>query len=171
MEAEVDFIVGTFSKSLGAIGGFAVSDHPDFDLLRYVARPYMFTASPSPADVAAAGAALAPDRDRSGAARALVAQRPKLHEGLSSLGFLPCADPGPVVACACRTRRRPSTPGAGWWSSGSTSTWRCRPARPAALYLLRCSVSSAHTPEQLDEIIRRFGILAGELNAAGRLAA
>jgi 8-amino-7-oxononanoate synthase len=45
------------------------------------------------------------------------------------------------------------------------------PGTPGGLYLLRCSVSSAHTPEQLDEIIRRFGILAGELNAAGRLAA
>ena len=34
VEADVDFIVGTMSKSLGAIGGFCVSDTQDFDLLR-----------------------------------------------------------------------------------------------------------------------------------------
>ena len=38
-EADVDFIVGTFSKSLGAIGGFLVSDEDNFDLLRIVSRP------------------------------------------------------------------------------------------------------------------------------------
>ena len=39
-EDDVDFIVGTFSKSLGAIGGFCVSDHPEFDILRVaVPRP------------------------------------------------------------------------------------------------------------------------------------
>ena len=53
VEADVDFIVGTFSKSLGAIGGFAVSDLDDFDLLRVVCRPYMFTASLPPSIVLA----------------------------------------------------------------------------------------------------------------------
>ena len=58
MEADVDFVVGTFSKSLGAIGGFGASNHPQFDLLRLCARPYMFTASPSPASMASVHAAL-----------------------------------------------------------------------------------------------------------------
>src|SRR5512139_1476328 len=34
VEESVDFIVGTFSKSLGAIGGFAVSNHPELELIR-----------------------------------------------------------------------------------------------------------------------------------------
>ncbi len=37
------FIVGTFSKTLGAIGGYCVSDDPDFDILRVTVRAYMFT--------------------------------------------------------------------------------------------------------------------------------
>ena len=41
VEGDVDFIVGTFSKSLGAIGGFCVSDADDFDILRVVSRPYI----------------------------------------------------------------------------------------------------------------------------------
>ena len=44
VEADVDFIVGTFSKSLGSVGGFCVSNIDDFNILRVVCRPYMFTA-------------------------------------------------------------------------------------------------------------------------------
>ena len=50
--ADADFIVGTFSKSLGGAGGFCVSDLPVLDLVRYSSRPYIFTASPSPATIA-----------------------------------------------------------------------------------------------------------------------
>src|SRR3546814_18367721 len=39
VEADVDFIVGTFSKSLGSVGGFVVSTEANFDLLRIVRRP------------------------------------------------------------------------------------------------------------------------------------
>jgi len=52
VEDSVDFIVGTFSKSLGAIGGYCVSNHPELELIRYASRPYIFTASPSPSIIA-----------------------------------------------------------------------------------------------------------------------
>ena len=54
VEADCDFIVGTFSKSIGTVGGFCVSDHPGLDALRSISRPYMFTASLPPAVIAAA---------------------------------------------------------------------------------------------------------------------
>ena len=44
---QVDFTVGTFSKSLGAMGGFCASRHEVLGLFRYVSRPFIFTASPS----------------------------------------------------------------------------------------------------------------------------
>lgn len=55
---EVDFITGTFSKSLCSIGGFCVSNHPQLEQLRYISHPYIFTASPSPATIASTRAAL-----------------------------------------------------------------------------------------------------------------
>src|SRR6201996_2029052 len=45
VESDVDFVVGTFSKSLGAIGGFAVSGLPGFGVLRTARRPHLFTSS------------------------------------------------------------------------------------------------------------------------------
>ena len=58
VEVDVDFVVGTFSKSLGAIGGFCVSDMDDFDVMRVTCRPYMFTASLPPAVVSSTVTAL-----------------------------------------------------------------------------------------------------------------
>jgi 8-amino-7-oxononanoate synthase len=58
VEDDVDFVVGTFSKSLGTIGGFCVSNHPQLELVRCVSRPYIFTASPSPSIIASTRAAL-----------------------------------------------------------------------------------------------------------------
>ena len=54
----VDFIVGTFSKTLAGVGGYCVSDHDALKLLHFVARPYVFTASGSPANVASVQAAV-----------------------------------------------------------------------------------------------------------------
>ena len=56
---EVDFIVGTFSKSLAGIGGVCVSDHAELRALHFLARAYVFTASGSPANVASVRAAIA----------------------------------------------------------------------------------------------------------------
>jgi glycine C-acetyltransferase/8-amino-7-oxononanoate synthase len=45
---DVDFVIGTFSKSVGTVGGFCVSNHPKFEIMRLVCRPYVFTASLPP---------------------------------------------------------------------------------------------------------------------------
>ena len=69
------FIVGTFSKTLGAIGGYCVSNDPDFDILRWSARSYMFTASLPPSIVASVRQALRVVRGAAGAAPAALGQR------------------------------------------------------------------------------------------------
>ena len=58
VEDQVDFVIGTFSKSVGTVGGFCVSNHPKFEVLRLVCRPYIFTASLPPAVVASSAASI-----------------------------------------------------------------------------------------------------------------
>jgi 8-amino-7-oxononanoate synthase len=53
VEREIDLLVGTFSKSLGTVGGFVAGDAVVIDFVRHLARPFLFTAS-LPAPVAAA---------------------------------------------------------------------------------------------------------------------
>ncbi len=55
---EVDLIMGTFSKSLAAVGGFIASDKYTINWLRHNCRTYMFSASNTPAATAAAMEAL-----------------------------------------------------------------------------------------------------------------
>src|SRR5919199_5522379 len=54
----VDFVVGTFSKSLAGIGGVCVSDHAELGALHFLARAYVFTASGSPSNIASVSAAV-----------------------------------------------------------------------------------------------------------------
>ena len=58
LESEVDMTVGTFSKSLASLGGFVAGSHRAIDYIRHNSRPYIFSASMPPANVAAAHAAL-----------------------------------------------------------------------------------------------------------------
>ena len=51
---EVDLIMGTFSKSLAAIGGFIAADRVIINHLRHTARTYIFQASDTPAATACA---------------------------------------------------------------------------------------------------------------------
>jgi 8-amino-7-oxononanoate synthase len=54
---DVDLVMGTFSKSLASIGGFIASSEPVINYLRHNSRPYIFSASNTPAATAAANAA------------------------------------------------------------------------------------------------------------------
>ncbi|MDY5968946.1 MAG: aminotransferase class I/II-fold pyridoxal phosphate-dependent enzyme, partial [Bacteroidales bacterium] len=55
---KVDIIMGTFSKSLAAIGGFIATDKDTINWLKHNVRPYIFTASIAPAATASVIAAL-----------------------------------------------------------------------------------------------------------------
>jgi 7-keto-8-aminopelargonate synthetase-like enzyme len=165
VEDEVDFVVGTFSKSLGAIGGFGASNHPQFDLLRLCARPYMFTASPSPASIASVHAALRRIEKDPGLRERLWANGHRLHAGLSRLGLRPCSPPGPVVAVPLPDE---GTAALAWnllRRHGVYVNLALPPGTPNSLCLLRSSVSAAHSFEQIDEIVRRFGQVLEELAA------
>ena len=76
VEDEVDVIVGTFSKSVGVVGGFCVTDDPSFRALRLAARAYLYTASLPPPVVAAPPAARSASSPRvASRGRNAVAQR------------------------------------------------------------------------------------------------
>jgi 8-amino-7-oxononanoate synthase len=156
VEADVDFIVGTFSKSLGGVGGFCVADIDDFDILRVISRPYMFTASLPPGVIAATLEALHQLRLRPGL-------RHRLYDGLAGLGFTLGPEPSPVVSTLMPD---PETAFAFWarlLELGLYTNVSLPPATPKGLALLRSSVSAAHTPAQLDHAIALFAAAGQEL--------
>lgn len=156
---KVDFIVGTFSKSLGAMGGFCASQHDVLGLFRYVSRPFMFTASPSPAVVATTREALKQLRSRPELKEALWVNAKRLYEGLEELGFELGPEVSPVIAVRCRDRQS----ALGEWNrlleSGIYVNMMLPPATPGGASFLRCSVSAAHSPGQISTIIEKFAEL------------
>ncbi|MDP2064880.1 MAG: aminotransferase class I/II-fold pyridoxal phosphate-dependent enzyme [Burkholderiaceae bacterium] len=157
--ADADFIVGTFSKSLGGAGGFCVSDHPELDLIRYSSRPYIFTASPSPATIASTRHAL-----RTLAAGTHLRQRLRenadhLHAGLTALGYTLGAPPSPVIAVIMEGKIEALKFWDGLLKRGVYVNLMLPPATPNGVSLIRCSVSAAHTPEQIDAICAAFADL------------
>jgi len=156
---KVDFIVGTFSKSLGAMGGFCTSQHDVLGLFRYVSRPFMFTASPSPAVVATTREALHQLRTKPALKVSLWSNANQLYSGLQALGFELGPEVSPVVAVRCRNRESALADWNKLLEAGVYVNMMLPPATPGGTSFLRCSVSAAHTPEQINAIIGEFAKL------------
>ncbi|MDE3114214.1 MAG: aminotransferase class I/II-fold pyridoxal phosphate-dependent enzyme [Pseudomonadota bacterium] len=163
VEADVDFVVGTFSKSLGGVGGFCVSDLDGFDILRVTSRPYMFTASLPPSVIAATTEALRQLRTRPALRRRLLDNAGRLYVGLAGLGFSLGPEPNPVVSAIMPS---PEAAFAFWTKlleAGLYTNVSLPPATPKGLALLRTSVSAAHTPEQIDHAVALFARVGQEM--------
>jgi 7-keto-8-aminopelargonate synthetase-like enzyme len=168
VEDDVDFIVGTFSKSVGTVGGFVVSSYPDFGMLRLVCRPYIFTASLPPSVVASATVNLGLIKT-GGALRTRLMRNAKiLHGGLSEIGLKLASDVSPVVAVVAPD---PQTAVAFWRGlieAGVYVNLALPPATPYGYSLLRCSLCAAHTEEQLREVVGIFEDVATGLGLIER---
>lgn len=158
VEKDVDFFVGTFSKSVGTVGGFVVSNHPKFEVLRLASRPYMFTASLPPSVVASAKSAIETIKGADDLRAQLWANSRQLHKGLKDAGFAlgSAKAESPIVAVCLESTEQTVM----FWSAllraGVYVNMAVPPATPMDTYLLRCSVCAAHTPEQIDIVIETF---------------
>ncbi|MDT8450037.1 MAG: aminotransferase class I/II-fold pyridoxal phosphate-dependent enzyme [Wenzhouxiangellaceae bacterium] len=157
---EVDFVVGTFSKSLGGIGGFCTSPHPELELIRLASRPYIFTASPSPAVIAGTRIALEKVLAGTGLRARLWENIERLYQALAEMGYRLGSDkPGPVAAIILPDRQTALAHWRGLLEAGVYANLMVPPATPKGLNLLRISLSAAHTPAHIDHIIQAFGRL------------
>ena len=156
---EVDFITGTFSKSLGSIGGYCVSNHMQLDQLRYVSRPYIFTASPSPATIASTRAALKLLRDGTELRDKLWKNARKLYSCLDKQGYQLGPEPGPIIATILDSPQQAMMLWKALFDQGIYVNLILPPAAPDDKSLVRCSVSAAHTEEQIDYVVNTFAAL------------
>ncbi|WP_394652830.1 serine palmitoyltransferase [uncultured Sphingomonas sp.] len=158
LEGDVDFVVGTFSKSVGTVGGFCISDHPKFEAIRLACRPYIFTASLPPSVVATAAASirkLATARDK----RARLWDNARtLHAGLKDLGFRLGTEncDSAIIAVILEDQTQAVAMWQALLDGGLYVNMARPPATPAGTFLLRCSLCAEHTPEQIRRVIAMF---------------
>ena len=163
VEADVDFVVGTFSKSVGTVGGFIVSNHPKFEVLRLVCRPYVFTASLPPSVVATAATSIRKLMHAGDKRGHLWENSRRLHKGLRELGF-DLATPeaqSAIIAILLPDQDRTVRMWQALLDGGLYVNMARPPATPAGMYLLRCSLCADHSDEDVGRIIEMFA-------AAGR---
>ena len=155
---QVDFVIGTFSKSVGTVGGFCVSNHPKFEILRLVCRPYVFTASLPPSVVATAATSIRKLMHGEAKRAHLWENSRRLHGALKGLGFqLGTEHPqSAIIAVIMPDLER----GAAMWEAllneGLYVNLARPPATPAGMTLLRCSLCAEHSAEQVETIIGIF---------------
>lgn len=160
---DVDFVIGTFSKSVGTVGGFCVSNHPKFEIMRLVCRPYVFTASLPPSVVATAATSIRKLMHAGNKRAHLWENSRTLHKALTGLGFkLGTEEPqSAIIAVIMPDLER----GAMMWEAllreGLYVNLARPPATPAGMTLLRCSLCAEHSAEQVS-------VIAGMFERAGK---
>ncbi|MDG1972279.1 MAG: aminotransferase class I/II-fold pyridoxal phosphate-dependent enzyme [Paracoccaceae bacterium] len=164
VEADCDFIVGTFSKSIGTVGGFCVSDHPGLDALRSISRPYMFTASLPPAVIAAAQQSF-DQIDANPLLRDRLWRNARiLFDGLEALGFKLGPEVSPVVAIMLPGKEVAVRFWNALMEAGVYTNIAIPPSTPNALSLLRSSISAAHTRDQIATALDVFAQVGADLD-------
>ncbi|TDU28955.1 serine palmitoyltransferase [Panacagrimonas perspica] len=158
---KVDFIVGTFSKSLGGVGGFCVSRHPELELIRMASRPYIFTASPPPGVIAATRCALDRVLEGHDLRAKLWRHVGRLYSELERLGYrVGTTTPGPVAALVFSEREEAKAQWQGLLDAGVYTNLMIPPATPIGTNIVRISLSAAHSDEEISHIIGALEQLA-----------
>ncbi|CAK7192051.1 8-amino-7-oxononanoate synthase [Commensalibacter sp. Nvir] len=163
VEQDIDFVVGTFSKSLGTVGGFCVSDYPQFETLRYCTRPYMFTASLPPEVIAATRENLNIIQNQPKLRHKLTANASRFYHALQQEGFQTGPDISPVISVILDDVAQ----AAQFWDKvlelGAYVNLSLPPATPDHRPLLRASIAATHENDQIDKLVSIYVQSAKEI--------
>jgi len=166
---QVDFLVGTFSKSLAGIGGVCVSDHSELTALHYLARAYVFTASGSPSNIESVRAAIRIVRRQPELRDQLWTNIRVLRDGLRELGYAISDTDSPIVPILTGDEARTIKLWQRLITEGLYVNLIVPPGCPQDACVLRASCSAAHTPEHLSralDIFARVGVELGVTRVA-----
>jgi 8-amino-7-oxononanoate synthase len=162
----VDLIMGTFSKSLAAIGGFIASSERVINYLKHHSRPFVFSASAAPASVAAVLAALDIMRDEPERIERLWDNTRFMKQGLDALGFDTGCSETPVIPIVVGELERCFKVWRWLHDQGIFVNPVVPPAVPPGRTLVRISLTAGHTRQQLTwaleklaEAGRRFALI------------
>ena len=161
---EVDFIVGTFSKSLAGIGGVAVSNHRELRALHFLARAYVFTASGSPSNIAGVLAAVRLIRRHPELREQLWANLRRLRQGLQACGWTIGENESPIVPILTGDEGRTIALWQRLLAEGLYVNLIVPPGCPKDQCVLRASCSAAHTSEHLTRALDIFARVGARLD-------
>ncbi|HEX8916741.1 MAG TPA: pyridoxal phosphate-dependent aminotransferase family protein, partial [Humisphaera sp.] len=162
IEPDAHLIMGTFSKAMASIGGFVCGDRDTMNFVKHRARTNVFSAAPSPANTAAASAAVDIIRAEPERRQMLWKNTQFMLDGLRSIGFDTGESGTPVIpvlvgedytAFAMATRLQ---------QEGVFVNAIVSPATPPGRALLRTSYMATHTEAHLSFALDKFAKVGRE---------
>jgi 8-amino-7-oxononanoate synthase len=158
---QVDVVMGTFSKSLAAVGGFIASERSVIDYLKHTARPFVFSASLPAASVAAVAAALEIVKQEPERRQRLLRVAGLLRDELRSSGFNVLPTETSIVPVVVEDELDLCRLCKALLAEGIYVNPVLRPA--AAQNLLRISCTAAHTEQQVEQLVTTLRRVADSL--------
>lgn len=154
LEDEVDIYMGTFSKSLASLGGYMAASRDVVEYVKHVSRPFIFSASITPASVEAARAALRIIRREPERVKALHDISSYMREGLKKLGVDIIESQTPIIPIYTYEDEKTFIACKLLLERGVYVNPVISPATPPGQSLLRTSYTATHTREQMDHAMR-----------------
>ncbi|MCI0568733.1 MAG: 8-amino-7-oxononanoate synthase, partial [Acidobacteria bacterium] len=156
LEGRLPFHMGTLSKALGGSGAYVVGPASLIHYLVNRARSFIYTTAPPPATAAAAQAALEVLSKEPGRRTRLWDNRRQLAEGLLALGFSLTDTASPIVPVLIGDPARASQMAERLLQLGVYAPAIRPPTVPRNGSRIRTTVTSEHSPEQLDQVLAAF---------------
>jgi len=149
--------VGTLSKTLGALGGFVAGPARYVELVENLARPYIFTTAPTPADTAAALAALRVLRSSAGDA---LVERLRAHVERVRPGH-----PSPIIPFVIGEEQATVDAARTLLEHGILVPAIRPPTVAPGTSRLRVTLSAAHTDADVDQLLAALAAVVGPVPA------
>lgn len=163
LENDVDIIVGTFSKSLASLGGFVAADASVIEYLKHNARSLIFSASATPASVAAASAALDIMQKEPARLKALWENTHYALKLLKKAGFETGPTETPIIPIYIRDVIKTYQMTQRLLDEGVFVNPVIPPAVKSDSTLIRFSLMATHTFDQINIAIKKIHAVAEEL--------
>ncbi|MBE3133635.1 MAG: pyridoxal phosphate-dependent aminotransferase family protein [Acidobacteria bacterium] len=160
VDADVDLIFGTFSKSLASLGGFVAGEGQVIDYLRHKVRTFIFSAALPPASVAAALAALRVIRRDASLTAQLWEKVTFFRESLEAIGFYTMGSTTPIVPLLVGSESLALRMCCEALDMGIFTTPAIHPAVPYGQALIRTAVTPTHDWDHLKKGLEVFAALA-----------
>ncbi len=163
LEDEVDIYMGTFSKSLASLGGYMVAKKEVCEYVRHVSRPFIFSASITPASVACARTALRILKEEPNRVENLRNIANYMREGLKKRGVKIIESTTPIIPIYTYDDKKTFLACKLLFERGVYVNPVVSPATPVGQSLLRTSYTATHTKEQMDFAIDQIVEVLNEI--------
>ena len=150
LEDEVDIYMGTFSKSLASLGGYMAASREVVDYVMHTSRPYIFSASITPASVACARESLRILANEPERVQNLLDISKYMRDGLKKLGVKLIDSTTPIIPIYVYEDEKAFIACKLLLERGVYVNPVISPATPKGMALLRTSYTATHTKEQMD---------------------